>query len=64
MVKALVRTAALVIRRVKVPLFEAVGAGAVVVGLAQWEPAAAWVAAGVALLGKSLEWDLRRGDGE
>lgn len=47
----------------RVELLELIGAGLIVVGLyRQWGTGAAFIAAGVALLAKSMELDLRRGD--
>lgn len=60
MVKTLVAAAS----SSRVQLLEAAGAVSLVVGFTVWLGAAAgWIAAGVALLGKSLEWDVRGGKG-
>lgn len=61
MVKALILAARALARK---QLFELAGAASIVYGLAQWEPAAGWVAAGVALLGKALEADIGQGQGD
>lgn len=58
MVRALLTVVAAVATR-RVPIFELAGAAAVVVGVGMWSPAAGWAAAGVALLGKSFEWETK-----
>lgn len=65
MARALILAVRAVSRSAGKQLYEAAGVGALVVGAAMWDPAAGWAAAGLALLGKSLERDLtgRGGDG-
>lgn len=62
MVKTLFKLVATVLKARQIPLAEAAGATAVVIGLVLWLGApAGWIAVGVALLAKSFEWDLARG---
>jgi hypothetical protein len=59
MVKNLIALLAIV----RVELLELIGAGLVVAGVyRQWGTGAAFIASGVALLAKSMELDLGRGD--
>lgn len=58
MVRALIVAARAATRAAGGKLYEAAGAVSLVIGAAMWQPAAGWVVAGVALLGKSLEHDL------
>jgi hypothetical protein len=64
MVQTLLTVIGTVVSR-RIPLAEAAGAGALIVGAVQWFGApAGWVGVGVGLLAKSLEWDLQRGKRE
>jgi hypothetical protein len=54
MVKTLLRVA----RASKTTVAEIAGAGVIVYGVAQYSGPAAWIVAGVAVLAKSMEWDL------
>lgn len=56
---SLVLSIVAVLRPRRVQLLELAGAGAVVIGLVVWlGPAAGWIAVGIALLGKSLEFEM------
>ena len=54
----MVKTLAVLVRRFRVSIAESIGAGCIVVALAQWDARAGLGAAGVAALLKGLEWDL------
>lgn len=64
MVRTLLKLVAFLTLR-RIPLAELAGATAVIVGLVLFFGAAAgWIAVGVALLLKSLEWDMARSKAE
>lgn len=55
---------ALRVRGHRVPLAEAAGVVALIVGLVQWQGGfAGWLAVGAAALVKSLEWESKAGSG-
>lgn len=62
MVRALLLTTRALVQRGGVQIYETAGAVSLVVGAAMWAPAAGWAVAGLALLGKSLQADMLRGD--